>query len=76
MDGPSLPGAYRPLVADASFRQLMPVFALSDLAEGMSTVAVAWLAFTIAPESAPGQRRPARLDAALRTGRRGPGTVG
>jgi predicted MFS family arabinose efflux permease len=49
-----LPGAYRPLFANPSFRRLMPVFALSDLGDGMSTVAVAWLALSIAPASAPG----------------------
>jgi predicted MFS family arabinose efflux permease len=49
-----LPGAYRPLFANPAFRRLMPVFALSDLGDGMSTVAVAWLALRIAPGDAPG----------------------
>src|SRR5687767_11118949 len=46
-----LPPAYRPLFGNAAFRRLMPVFVLSDLGDGMSTVAVAWLALTIAPGS-------------------------
>ncbi|MDH6109047.1 MFS family permease [Kitasatospora sp. MAP12-15] len=49
-----LPGAHRPLFADRRFCRLLPVFTLSDLGEGMSTVAVAWLALALAPASAPG----------------------
>ena len=44
-----LPKAYRPLFAHAQFRRLLPVMSLSDLGDGMSTVAVAWLAILIAP---------------------------
>jgi MFS family permease len=49
-----LPDAYRSLFADPAFRRLMPAFALSDLGDGMSTVAVTWLALSIAPAAAPG----------------------
>jgi predicted MFS family arabinose efflux permease len=49
-----LPDAYRSLFADPTFRRLMPAFALSDLGDGMSNVAVAWLALAIAPAAAPG----------------------
>ncbi|RAJ61600.1 putative MFS family arabinose efflux permease [Streptomyces sp. PsTaAH-130] len=41
------PGPYRSLFADRAFRRLMPVFALSDLGDGMSVVAVAWLALAL-----------------------------
>ncbi|MGZ9935677.1 MFS transporter [Streptomyces sp. NC-S4] len=44
--------AYRPLFARADFRRLLPALAASDLGDGMSVVAVAWLAIEIAP---PGQ---------------------
>ncbi|WP_405792225.1 MFS transporter [Streptomyces sp. NBC_00029] len=47
-----LPPAYRPLFAHADFRRLLPALAASDLGDGMSVVAVAWLAIEIAP---PGQ---------------------
>ncbi|MCX4721689.1 MFS transporter [Streptomyces virginiae] len=47
-----LPQAYRPLFAHADFRRLLPALAASDLGDGMSIVAVAWLAIEIAP---PGQ---------------------
>ncbi|WP_405816358.1 MULTISPECIES: MFS transporter [unclassified Streptomyces] len=47
-----LPQAYRPLFAHADFRRLLPALAASDLGDGMSVVAVAWLAIEIAP---PGQ---------------------
>ncbi|MFG2975554.1 MFS transporter [Streptomyces sp. NPDC048331] len=47
-----LPQAYRPLFAHADFRRLLPALAASDLGDGMSMVAVAWLAIEIAP---PGQ---------------------
>ncbi|WP_405526198.1 MFS transporter [Streptomyces avidinii] len=47
-----LPQAYRPLFAHADFRRLLPALAASDLGNGMSVVAVAWLAIEIAP---PGQ---------------------
>uniref|UniRef100_A0AAU2K371 MFS transporter n=1 Tax=Streptomyces sp. NBC_00049 TaxID=2903617 RepID=A0AAU2K371_9ACTN len=44
-----LPKAYRPLFAHAPFRRLLPALAASDLGDGMSVVAVAWLAIVIAP---------------------------
>ncbi|QES58461.1 MFS transporter [Streptomyces venezuelae] len=47
-----LPRTYRPLFAHADFRRLLPALAASDLGDGMSVVAVAWLAIEIAP---PGQ---------------------
>jgi predicted MFS family arabinose efflux permease len=49
-----LPAAYRSLFADPTVRRLMPAFALSDLGDGMSTVAVAWFALTLAPAGAAG----------------------
>lgn len=47
-----LPPTYRPLFAHVEFRRLLPALAASDLGDGMSVVAVAWLAVLIAP---PGQ---------------------
>ncbi len=44
-----LPKAYRPLFAHTRFRRLLPAMAVSDLGDGMSAVAVAWLAILIAP---------------------------
>ncbi len=44
-----LPKAYRPLFAHAGFKRLLPALAASDLGDGMSVVAVAWLAIEIAP---------------------------
>ncbi|MFK0016447.1 MFS transporter [Streptomyces sp. NPDC091027] len=44
-----LPRAYRPLFAHSGFRRLLPALAASDLGDGMSVVAVAWLAIEIAP---------------------------
>lgn len=44
-----LPRAYRPLLTHARFRRLLPASAASDLGDGMSAVAVAWLAIAIAP---------------------------
>lgn len=49
-----MPGPYRALFADPTFRRLMPVFALSDLGDGMTVVAVAWLAFALGPEGGQG----------------------
>lgn len=49
-----LPPTYRSLLAEPTFRRLMPAFALSDLGDGMATVAVAWLALTLAPTGAAG----------------------
>ncbi|MFG3053393.1 MFS transporter [Kitasatospora sp. NPDC048239] len=50
-----LPQAYRPLFAHRPFRRLLPALAISDLGDGMSMVAVAWLAVQISP---PGARGP------------------
>ncbi|WP_051806814.1 MFS transporter [Streptomyces sp. NRRL F-2664] len=44
-----LPQAYRPLFAHAGFKRLLPALAASDIGDGMSVVAVAWLAIEIAP---------------------------
>ncbi len=44
-----LPRTYQPLFAHPEFRRLLPVLAASDLGDGMSVVAVAWLAVLIAP---------------------------
>lgn len=49
-----LPGVYRSLFADPTFRRLMPAFALSDVGDGMCAVAVAWLALALAPAGAAG----------------------
>ncbi|WP_327676248.1 MFS transporter [Kitasatospora sp. NBC_00458] len=49
-----LPREYRPLFAHGPFRRLLPAFAVSDLGDGMSVVAVAWLALQLAPPGAPG----------------------
>jgi MFS family permease len=46
---PLLPTAYRPLFAHVRFRRLLPAVSASDLGDGMSVVAVAWLAIVIAP---------------------------
>jgi predicted MFS family arabinose efflux permease len=48
------PGPYRSLFADRTFRRLMPVFALSDLGDGMTVVAIAWLAFALGPDGGQG----------------------
>ncbi|MFF2662524.1 MFS transporter [Kitasatospora sp. NPDC058032] len=52
--GRVLPEAWRPLFAVRPFRRLLPVFALSDLGDGMSAVAVAWLALSLAPDGREG----------------------
>lgn len=44
----------RSLFANRTFRRLMPVFALSDLGDGMTVVAVAWLAITLGPDGGQG----------------------
>lgn len=46
---PRLPRPYQPLFAHGDFRRLLPALAASDLGDGMSMVAVAWLAIRIAP---------------------------
>ena len=49
-----LPRGYRPLLANRSFRRLLPALAISDLGDGMSTVAVAWLAVQLSPTGSRG----------------------
>ncbi|MEV5989642.1 MFS transporter [Streptomyces sp. NPDC052051] len=44
-----LPRAYRPVFAHREFRRLMPALVASDLGDGMSMVAVSWLAVQSAP---------------------------
>ncbi|MFB8235979.1 MFS transporter [Kitasatospora purpeofusca] len=44
-----LPPAYRPLFAPGPFRRLLPALSVSDLGDGMSAVAVPWLALQLAP---------------------------
>lgn len=51
---PMIPRAYRPLLADRTFRRLISGFAVSYLGDGMSAVAVAWLAIQLAPPSTAG----------------------
>jgi predicted MFS family arabinose efflux permease len=51
---PLIPRAYRPLLADRAFRRLIAGFAVSYLGDGMSAVAVAWLAIELAPRSSAG----------------------
>ncbi|MDV6288100.1 MFS transporter [Streptomyces sp. UP1A-1] len=52
--GRLLPGPYRSLFADRTFRRVMPVFALSDLGDGMTVVAVAWFALALGPDGGQG----------------------
>jgi MFS family permease len=49
-----VPSAYRPLLANGVFRQLILGFAVSYLGDGMSFVAVAWLAIELAPHATAG----------------------
>ncbi|MFE6749694.1 MFS transporter [Kitasatospora purpeofusca] len=49
-----LPPAYRPLFAPGPFRRLLPALAVSDLGDGMSAVAVPWLALQLAPSGRAG----------------------
>ncbi|KOG57231.1 MFS transporter [Streptomyces virginiae] len=58
-----LPQAYRPLFAHPDFRRLLPALAASDLGDGMSVVAVAWLAIEIAPPGRSGMLLGAALAA-------------
>ena len=69
--GSLVPGPYRSLFADRTFRRLMPVFTLSDLGDGMTVVAVAWLALALASGGRPGRagrHRRRRLHPARRPG--------
>ena len=49
-----VPSAYRPLLANRVFRRLILGFAVSYLGDGMSFVAVAWLAIELAPHGIAG----------------------
>ncbi|TDD13563.1 MFS transporter [Nonomuraea diastatica] len=49
-----VPAAYRPLLANRVFRRLILGFAVSYLGDGMSFVAVAWLAIELAPPASAG----------------------
>ena len=49
-----VPSAYRPVLANQVFRRLILGFAVSYLGDGMSFVAVAWLAIELAPQAAVG----------------------
>ncbi|WP_240554094.1 MFS transporter, partial [Streptomyces niveiscabiei] len=49
-----MPRTYQPLFAHGAFRRLLPALAVSDLGDGMSVVAVAWLGVLIAPEGQAG----------------------
>jgi MFS family permease len=49
-----IPSAYRPVLATRVFRRLILGFAVSYLGDGMSFVAVAWLAIELAPQATAG----------------------
>ncbi|EPD63289.1 hypothetical protein HMPREF1211_03630 [Streptomyces sp. HGB0020] len=49
-----VPSAYRPVLANRVFRRLFLGFGVSYLGDGMSFVAVAWLAIELAPQGAQG----------------------
>ncbi|TDC06916.1 MFS transporter [Nonomuraea longispora] len=49
-----VPAAYRPVLAHRLFRRLILGFAVSYLGDGMSFVAVAWLAIELAPQASAG----------------------
>ncbi|MFJ5260124.1 MFS transporter [Streptomyces sp. NPDC088387] len=49
-----VPVAYRPVLANPVFRRLILGFGVSYLGDGMSFVAVAWLAIELAPEGTAG----------------------
>jgi MFS family permease len=52
--GRLVPAAYRPVLANRVLRRLILGFAVSYLGDGMSFVAVAWLAIELAPEATAG----------------------
>ncbi|MGW1894708.1 MFS transporter [Streptomyces sp. NPDC002004] len=52
--GRLVPSAYRPVFSDRVFRRLILGFAVSYLGDGMSFVAVTWLAIQLAPQTATG----------------------
>jgi hypothetical protein len=49
-----VPSAYRPVLSNRVFRRLILGFAVSYLGDGMSFVAVAWLAIELAPQATAG----------------------
>jgi MFS family permease len=49
-----VPSAYRPVLANPVFRRLILGFAVSYLGDGMSFLAVPWLAIELAPEATAG----------------------
>jgi predicted MFS family arabinose efflux permease len=49
-----VPSAYRPVLANRVFRRLILGFAVSYVGDGMSFVAVAWLAIELAPQATAG----------------------
>ena len=49
-----VPSAYRPVLANRVFRRLILGFAVSYLGDGMSFLAVAWLAIELAPHATAG----------------------
>jgi MFS family permease len=49
-----VPAAYRPVLAHRVVRRLIVGFGVSSLGDGMSFVAVAWLAIELAPETSTG----------------------
>jgi MFS family permease len=49
-----IPSAYRPVLANRGFQRLLLGFAISYLGDGMSFVAVAWLAVELAPQATAG----------------------
>jgi MFS family permease len=49
-----IPSAYRPVLASLAFRRLMLGFGVSYIGDGMSFVAVAWLAIELAPRATAG----------------------
>jgi len=49
-----VPAAYRPVLAQRTLRRLILGFTVSYLGDGMSFVAVAWLAIELAPEASTG----------------------
>jgi MFS family permease len=49
-----VPSAYRPVLANRTLRRLLLGFGISYLGDGMSFVAVAWLAIELAPQATAG----------------------
>ena len=49
-----LPRGYQEVFAHQAFRRFVPAVAASDVGDGMSIVAVAWLAIQLAPQGAVG----------------------